>query len=359
MVILAIDTSCDETACAVGEGRRILSSVVYSQVLIQTQWGGVVPTLAKRAHEERIDGVIEKTLRKFVMRHHAVRGARQRYTISGMMKHIDAVAVTYGPGLAIALEVGIRKAKELCRHYNLPLIGVNHMEGHLYSPFVQNSAGNPARAFTFPYLGLLASGAHTELVIFKNHLEYELLGETLDDAAGEAIDKLGRLLGLGYPAGPAMERLAEEVGNSDNYRFPRPMQKTDSLDFSFSGLKTAFFYKFRSMSEEEASSNIKELASSFMEAVYDSLLMKLEKAVVQTGISRIACGGGVMANRRLRLLIRRVAARHGGSALFPAYQYLNSDNAAMIAVAASYKTQATKFITDIDSLDRVPRLRLS
>lgn len=359
MIILAIDTSCDETSCAVGDGQKILSSVIYSQILIQKQWGGVVPTLAKRAHEERIDTVIYETLKKFVKKYRTVKGIKQTYQLQNMMEHIDAVAVTYGPGLAIALEVGIRKAKELCRDFNKKLIGVNHMEGHLYSSFAENGAGNPARVFSFPYLGLLASGAHTELVLFRNHLQYEVLGETLDDAAGEALDKSGRLLGLGYPAGPAIERLAEEAGNTEKYVFPRPMRKTDSLDYSFSGLKTAFYYMFREMGEREAAHNIKELASSLQEAVFDTLLIKLEKAVKKTGVSNIVCGGGVIANRRLRLLLRRLVKKHNGTVQFPAYKYLNSDNGGMIAVAAHFKSEAGQFITDFNSLDREPRLRLS
>src|SRR3989338_9118808 len=182
MRILAIDTSCDETSAAVVYGRR-------------------VPSNAKRAHQERIDWVIKKTLRNAKLE----------------MRNLDAIAVTYGPGLAIALEVGIKKAKELSRKFHKPLIGVNHMEGHLYSSFVQNSHGNPKREFEFPYFGLLISGAHTELVLFKDHLKYEILGETLDDAAGESLDKAARMLGFGYPGGPVLETLSQKVENVDKY----------------------------------------------------------------------------------------------------------------------------------------------
>ncbi|MEK7070334.1 MAG: tRNA (adenosine(37)-N6)-threonylcarbamoyltransferase complex transferase subunit TsaD, partial [Patescibacteria group bacterium] len=243
MNILAIDTSCDETSVAVTNGRRVLSNVVYSQVLLHKKWGGVVPSIAKRAHEERIDFVIQKACKKFT-------------------DNIDVIAVTQGPGLAIALEVGIAKAKELSLQFKKPLIAVNHMEGHLYSSFVQNSKGNPKRDFAFPILGFLISGSHTELVLWKDHLDYEVIGETLDDAAGEALDKGARMLGLGYRA-PVLETLARDVKNSDEFLFPRPMLRSDNLQFSFSGLKTSLIYLLQKMSDEEKAKKIKELASSY------------------------------------------------------------------------------------------------
>ena len=222
--ILAIDTSCDETSVAIVEGRRVLSHVEYSQIAMHVKWGGVVPSIARRAHEERIDWVVDQAVKKFEI------------------KNIDCIAVTYGPGLAIALEVGIKKAKELTRKFKKKLIAVNHLEGHIYSSFVQNSRGNPIRDFRFPYLALVISGGHTEIVLWRDHLKYEVLGETLDDAAGEALDKAAKMLDLGYPGGPVIERLAKEVQNKDFYNFPRPMLKSKTLEFSFSGLKTAFFY---------------------------------------------------------------------------------------------------------------------
>ena len=206
-IVLAIDTSCDETAAAVVQGRRILGNAIYSQILSHKQWGGVVPSLAKRAHEERIDFIVDEALK------------RAKVTPA----EIDAFAATQGPGLAIALEVGIKKAKELAARYNKPLVAVNHMEGHIYSVFAQNRNGNPERDFTFPYLALLVSGGHTEFVTFTGHGQFERIGHKVDDAAGEALDKAGRMLGLGYPAGAAIERLAKEVDNVDVYTFPRPM----------------------------------------------------------------------------------------------------------------------------------------
>lgn len=343
MLILAIDTSADDTSCAIVNGRKVLSHIEYSQILIHKQWGGIVPSIAKRAHEERIDMVIEDTVRK----------ARIK------LDDIDYFAVTYGPGLAIALEVGIRNIKELSTKYNKKIIPVNHMEGHIYSCFVQNSQGNPFNDFKFPYISLLVSGGHTELVLFKNHIEYEVLGETTDDAAGEALDKAAKLLGLGYPGGPVIERLAADVKNIDTFKFPRPMMKSKDLQFSFSGLKTAFYYYLKTMSEEEKIENLKLLVSSFQEAVLESLLKKTEFAMKQTGINRLTVGGGVSANMRLRKILRALVKKHNGSVMFPPEKYLTGDNAAMIGVAASFKTNKEYTLNPNADLDRVPRLTLS
>ncbi len=336
MRILAIDTSCDETAVAVTEERKVLVNEVYSQIVIHKKWGGIVPSLAKRAHEERIDFVVGDALKKEA--------------------DFDAVAVTQGPGLAVALEVGIKKAKELAERYDKPLIAVNHLEGHIYSCFVQNSRGNPKTGFHFPYLALIVSGGHTELVIFENHLQYEVIGQTVDDAAGEALDKAGKLMGLGYPAGPVIERLAKEVNNNDFYHFPRPMLHSNNLSFSFSGLKTSFYYFLQRHPEEQK--KVKELASSFQEAVFDTLIAKTEKAIGQTGINNLLVGGGVIANQYLRTKFRQLVKKHAGNVLFPAYKYLTGDNAAMIGTAAFYKAQKGQFVSDIIGLDRVPRLGL-
>ncbi len=342
MKILAIDTSADDTSAAVVDGRRVLSHVEYSQIQLHSKWGGIYPSIAKRAHAERIDSVIERAVSR-----------------SGLnWKDLDAVAVTYGPGLAIALEVGINKAKELCTKYNKPLVAVNHMEGHLYSSFVQNSKGNPKHEFNFPYLGLLVSGGHTELVILKDHLTYEVIGETLDDAAGEALDKAARMLGFGYPGGPILERLAEKVHQEDRYKFPRPMLHSDDLKFSFSGLKTSFLYFLKKMSDDEKYVNIDYLASSFQAAVFETLVGKTKKAMKETGISNLLLGGGVSVNRRLRNMLRELAKQENGEIRFPPYKYLNFDNAAMIAVVASFKAEKGMLVKDIEKVDRVPRLSL-
>ena len=338
MKILAIDTSCDETAAAITDGRRVLSNVIYSQVLLHKKWGGVVPSIAKRAHEEKIEFVIAEALKKH------------------KITEIDYIVVTQGPGLAVALEVGIKKAKELAIKYQKKLISVNHLEGHIYSAFVQNSQGNPKRNFKFPYLSLIISGGHTEFVIFKNHLEYQIIGETLDDAAGEALDKAAKLLGLGYPGGPVLERLAKEVENKDFHNFPRPILKSNDLNFSFSGLKTSFYYFLKKNPNQ--TSEVKLLASSFQEAVFDTLIKKTEKAIKQTGINRLVVGGGVIANFHLRQLFRKLVGKHHGEVLFPSYKYLTGDNAAMIGVVAGFKAEKDLFVKNIDELDRIPRWSL-
>lgn len=369
MKILSIETSCDETAAAVIDGRRVLGNAIYSQILIHKKWGGVVPSLAKKAHEERIDLVIEEALIKasrsipeFFDSMGVLASLRtsqnRKKLVSSLLSRVDYIAVTYGPGLAIALEVGINKAKELAKKYGKKIIPVNHMEGHLYAVFGQNSRGKPKVDFKFPYIGLLVSGGHTELVKFTDHINYQILGETVDDAAGEALDKAAKLLGLGYPGGPVIERVAEEVGNKDFYRLPRPMIKSNDLNFSFSGLKTSFYYMLRKMKEEERSKRLEELASSFQSAVFDTLVIKLEKAIKQSGIKNIVVGGGVIANVHLRGVLRALMKRYNGEIIFPPYKYLCTDNAAMIGIAAFYKAQKGIFVKDLKKLDRVPRLKL-
>jgi N6-L-threonylcarbamoyladenine synthase len=344
MIILSIDTSCDETAAAITDDRRVLSNVIYSQVLLHKKWGGVVPSIAKRAHEERINFVVEETFRRVGNKNFC------------SLQNIDAIAVTQGPGLAVALEVGIKKAKEIAKKYQKKLMSINHLEGHIYSAFVQNGQGNPKRDFKFPYLALIISGGHTEFAVFKNHLEYRVIGSTLDDAAGEALDKAAKLLGLGYPGGPVIERLAKEVDNQDFHHFPRPMLKSNNLNFSFSGLKTSFYYFLKKNPNQ--TSKVKLLASSFQEAVFDTLIKKTEKAIKQTGINRLIIGGGVIANMRLKKLMKDLVKKYQGEVLFPSYKYLTGDNAAMIGVVAGFKAKKGLFVKDIDELDRLPRWSL-
>ena len=341
MNILAIDTSCDETAASVTNGRRILSNIIYSQILLHADYGGVVPLIAKRAHEERIDGVVELAVKK----------AHLNWI------DIDAIAVTQGPGLAIALGVGIQKAKELASHHKKPLIGVNHLEGHLYSVFAQNSKSNPPRPMQFPYLGMIISGGHTEFVLWKSYLEYEILGVTLDDAAGEALDKAGKLLGLGYPGGAVIERLAQSVHNCDDYHFPRPMIHSGNLQFSFAGLKTSFYYYLKTITEAEKNAKVAQLASAFQEAVFDTLVIKTEKAIQQTGVANIVIGGGVSANQYLRKRMRKLVGQYHGTVQFPSFKVLTGDNAAMIGIAAWKKGEGKVFST-IETLERMPRMQI-
>lgn len=350
MKILAIDTSADETSVAITEGFRVLSSTIASQIKSHNVWGGIVPSIAKLAHVERIDGVIENTLRI----------AKSKKRIASI-HDIGAVAVTYGPGLSIALEVGINKAKELATAWNVPLIAVNHMEGHLYSPFVLNSKGNPHRELQYPFLSLLISGGHTQIVLAKGNGEYGIIGETVDDSAGEALDKAAKMLGLGYPGGPILERLASDVENIDKYKFPRPMIGEKNCMMSFSGLKTHLYYylKGEKVGTVDMHKDLKYIASAFQEAVFNSVMRKFERAASQTGVKNWAVGGGVSVNKRLRFLMRSLARKHNAKLFFPPYQYLCGDNAAMIGVAAHMQSRRGDLVHDMEVLERIPRLKFA
>ncbi len=376
MKILAIDTSADETSVAITEGFRVLSSTISSQIKSHNVWGGIVPSIAKLAHVERIDGVVAETLRKAhvsasrqssVVRHQpnvsdkhlfcADDGVLPRGT--SQAKHgvedtqdINAIAVTYGPGLSIALEVGINKAKVLATAWGVPLLAVNHMEGHLYSPFVQNSKGNPQRELTYPFLSLLISGGHTQIILASANGKYDIIGETVDDSAGEALDKAAKMLGLGYPGGPILERLANDVENIDKYKFPRPMIGEKSCMMSFSGLKTHLYYHLKGGKGVvvDIQKDLKYIASAFQEAVFNSVMRKFERAVNQTGVKSWAVGGGVSINKRLRFLMRSLARKHDANVIFPPYPYLCGDNAAMIGVAAYMQAERGEFVQETKPL---------
>jgi len=240
MYILAIDTSCDDTSVAISKDDCILSNIVSSQIDLHKKWGGVVPSIARRAHEENIDRCITEALKR----------ARVK------IEQIDIFAVTQGPGLAIALEIGIRKVKELATKYKKPIIAVNHMEGHIMANFAKNSNSSPYSRFSplslltpFPLLALLISGGHTELVLMQKPGHYQILGQTLDDAIGEAYDKIAKMLNLGYPGGPIIEELAK-TGNREKYLLPIPMEKNPGLDFSYSGLKTSVLYLLKKINND-------------------------------------------------------------------------------------------------------------
>lgn len=341
-MILAIDTSCDETSAAVTDGRKVLSNIISSQIDIHKKYGGVFPALAKRAHQERIDFVVKEALK---------RGLRPT-------ESIEAVAVTQGPGLAIALEVGIKKAKEIAREKSIPLIAVNHLEGHIYSCLAQNRNGQPQREIRFPALCLIVSGGHTEIVLMQDHGNYKILGATLDDACGEALDKAAKILRLGYPGGPIIERLAEQFNNSVAYQFNQPLKEKANLNFSYSGLKTQLLYLVQKMSEEELGKNLYPLAASFQAACFEQIIRKTTQAIKIYQPDTIICGGGVISNKHLRKLLRQIAKKNNLEIFFPTQKNLIGDNAAMIGVAAWYKFQRKEFVKDIGSLDREPRLKL-
>ena len=341
MNILAIDTSCDETSVAITHGQKVISNVLFSQAKLHSPYGGVFPSLAKREHLTKIKPTIALALKRAHLN----------------WSQIKAIAVTFGPGLAPALEVGINMAKKLSQKYQLPLIPVDHLEGHIYSVFVQNQKGKPNRKIKFPLLALIVSGGHTQLVLMSNHINYQILGQTLDDACGEALDKAARLLGLGYPGGPIIEKLARE-GDSTKYQLTVPMQKHAGLDFSYSGLKSAFKRMVAALDEAQKNQNLNHLCASFQQTVITSLLNKLQLAITQYQPKLLVVGGGVAENKELRKQIKR-AIKPKIPVYFPAQKKLNGDNAAMIGVAAYFKFQKGLVLKNPSQLDRMPRANLN
>lgn len=342
--ILAIDTSCDETSAAVTSDDRVLANIVSSQVEIHQKYGGVVPNLARQAHERLIGPVIEEALHR----------------TGKKLTDLDCLAVTVGPGLAPALEVGLAKAKELAQKWHLPLIIVNHMEAHLLSAFAKNAVGKGPFTKTppqFPILGLLVSGGHTQLVLMKNFGQYQLLGETVDDAAGEAFDKVAKMLDLGYPGGPIISQLARS--GEPKYVLPVPMAGSANLNFSFSGLKTACLYKIqetRLPAGKLTKKFVLDFAASFESTVAKALTGKLKKAIVVYRPKQIILGGGVIANLTIRKEVRKLAKRFGLKVLVPADKKLLTDNAAIVGVCAWYQAQRNDFVKSIDTVDRQPNL---
>ncbi len=351
MKILAIDTSCDDTCASVIEDGKIVSNVISSQISLHEEWGGVVPNLARRAHLERIDAVIAKALHKNPFLTLPLTGQGNYF------EGIDVIGVTIGPGLSPALGVGVDKAKELAKKYNKKLVAVNHVEGHLLSPFLTNSKGKPERDIKLPILALTVSGGHTKIVLIKEIGKYEVVGESLDDAGGEALDKASKMLGLGYPGGPIIEKLAKS-GNPLFLTLPIPMKGSKDLNMSFSGLKTAFYYAIRKWDQEKIIENLENLAASFQKAVFDSLLFKFNKAIDEYKVKSLFGVGGVMNNMSLRRELRKLAKSKNLPIYFPFQKNLNGDNAAMIGLVACHKAKGGEFTRHIDKLDREPRLEL-
>jgi N6-L-threonylcarbamoyladenine synthase len=311
--ILGIETSCDETAAAVVEdGRRVRSSIVSSQVELHAPYGGVVPELASRAHVELVNPVVDEALME-----------------AGVLDagELDAIAACHGPGLAGALLVGVSAAKALALTTGLPYVQVNHLEAHLYAGWLEEPDLEP------PLAVLIVSGGHTLLVIMEDHSRYRMMGQTVDDAAGEAFDKVARFLGLGYPGGPAIDRLAAE-GDPDAISFPRAM-RGEGYDFSFSGLKTAVVNHVRKHPEVATA----DVAASFQEAVVDVLTTKLVAAADEAAASTLVLGGGVAANSRLRARVGEAAEASGRRVFLPS-PALCTDNGAMIAGAAWWRLRA-------------------
>ena len=313
MKILAIESSCDETSIAIVEdGKKVLSNVTYTQIEIHKQYGGVVPEVASRHHIEKVTYVLE--------------GALQKANVT--LEEIDAVAVTQTPGLVGSLMVGINTAKTIALAFNKPIIYVNHIHGHIYANYLTNE-------FVFPLIALVVSGGHTEIVLMKDHFDFEILGETLDDAVGEAYDKIARVVNVGYPGGPIIDKMA--ANGNPTYKLPHVKLGKDSYDFSFSGLKSAVINLHNKAQMKGETLNSNDLAASFQDAVVDVLVSKTKRAIEEYNCKQVIVAGGVAANKGLRNNMQeRVNHLEGVTLTFPPFEYC-TDNAAMIGVAAYFQ----------------------
>ena len=317
ILILGLESSCDETAAAViKNGRTVLSNVISSQIDIHKEYGGVVPEIASRKHIERINTVIEEALKE-----------------AGVgLKDLDAIGVTYGPGLVGALLVGVAEAKAICFAADIPLVGVHHIEGHVSANYIENKDLEP------PFLCLIVSGGHTHLVVVKDYGEFEILGRTRDDAAGEAFDKVARAIGLGYPGGPKIDKLSKE-GNPDAITFPKTKIEDAPYDFSFSGLKSAVLNYLNSCEMKGMEVCQADVAASFQKAVVDVLVEHSMQAVQESHCDTLVLAGGVAANSSLESRLREAADKAGIRFCFP-NKLLCTDNAAMIGCRGYYKALA-------------------
>lgn len=333
VLILAIESSCDETAAAVVKnGREVLSNVINTQIAIHTEYGGVVPEIASRKHIENINPVIRKALED-----------------AGVtLDDIDAIGVTYGPGLVGALLVGVAEAKAIAFAKNKPLVGVHHIEGHISANYVENKELEP------PFVALVVSGGHTHLVKVNDYGEYEIVGRTRDDAAGEAFDKVARAIGLGYPGGPKIDKLAKE-GNPDAIEFPRAHVDDAPYDFSFSGIKSAVLNYINSANMQGKEINRADVAASFQKAVVDALVSRAVRLAKECGMDKLAIAGGVASNYALRAAIQEACAKNNIGFYSPS-PILCTDNAAMIGAAAYY--EYIKGVRHGYDLNAVPNLKL-
>lgn len=320
--ILGIESSCDDTAAAVLHNGKILSNVIATQE-VHKKYGGVVPELASRAHQQNIVPVIHEALSR-----------------AGIKKEdLSAIAFTRGPGLMGSLLVGTSFAKSLSLGLNIPLLDVNHMQAHILAHFIEEEEFQKPE---FPFLALTISGGHTQIVRVDDHFKMEVIGETLDDAVGEAFDKSAKILGLPYPGGPLVDKYAQ-TGNPKAFPFPKP--KVDGLNFSFSGLKTSILYFVQKQLKENPKfieENIEDICASIQHTIIGILMDKLKKAVKQTGIRQIAIGGGVSANSGIRRTLKEAEARYQWKTFIPKFEY-TTDNAAMIAIAGHYKYLSEDF----------------
>jgi len=333
ILILAIESSCDETAAAVVKnGRTVLSNIIFSQIALHTLYGGVVPEIASRKHIEKINPVIEEAL-----------------SAAGVgLGDIDAIGVTYGPGLVGALLVGVAEAKAIAYAAKKPLVGVHHIEGHVSANYIENPDLEP------PFLCLVVSGGHTHLVLVEDYGIYKVIGRTHDDAAGEAYDKVARAIGLGYPGGPKVDALAKE-GNPRAIPFPRAHIEGSPFDFSFSGLKSAVLNYLNSCEMKGEEINRADVAASFQQAVVDVLVERTQAAAGEFHMERVALAGGVAANSSLRAAMEEACRKHGQKFYCPSPIFC-TDNAAMIGTAAYYEFQ--KGVRSNLELNAVPNLKI-
>lgn len=334
VVILGIESSCDDTSAAILKDGVVLSNIIASQK-VHEAYGGVVPELASRAHQQNIIPVVSEALKK-----------------AGLTPgEIDAVAFTRGPGLLGSLLVGTSFAKGFAIANGLPMIEVNHLQAHILANFIKEP-GVESRHPSFPFLTLLVSGGNSQLIVVRDYLDMEMIGQTIDDAAGEAFDKCAKVMGLPYPGGPVIDRLAQE-GDPDRFIFNKP--QIPGLDYSFSGLKTSFLYFLRDELKKDPdfiSKNLNDLSASLQKTIIDILMAKLKKAAKQTGIKQIAIGGGVSANSGLQKAVHAEAEKLGWEVYIPRLGF-SLDNAGMVAVTGYYKYLAGQFI----GLDAVPFAR--
>lgn len=335
-LILGIESSCDDTSAAVLRGEEVLSNVVAGQA-VHEKYGGVVPELASRAHEQNIIPVVDTALKE-----------------AGVsVSDIDAIAYTRGPGLLGSLLVGSSFVKGLSLSANIPMIEVNHLHGHIFAHFLRDKENINEPQPKFPFLNLLISGGHTQIILVKDYMEFEILGGTIDDAAGEAFDKCAKVMNLGYPGGPVIDRLAKN-GDSQAFQFTKP--RISDLDFSFSGLKTSFLYLIRDHLKEDPdflTRRTEDLAASIQATIVDILNEKLIKASRDTGIKDVAASGGVSANSHLKKILTKTGKKEGWNLHLPPLRY-TTDNAAMIAIIGYYKYLRSEFA----SQEMVPMARM-
>ena len=330
-IVLGIETSCDETSAAVLDNNQVRSNIVSSQE-IHGQFGGVVPELASRAHIRLIGGIVDRAI-----------------TTAGIAKNnLDGIAVTYGPGLVGALLVGLNFTKGMAQAMGIPFIGINHIEGHIYGNFLTNPD------ISFPHLCLVVSGGHTQLVLMKKHLDYSIIGKTRDDAVGEAFDKAAKMLGLGYPGGPLIDKLAGD-GDSAFYQFPRAYLKGKTFDFSYSGLKTALLVYIQRNGEEYVQANLPHICASYQNAAIEVLVNKTILAAEKYQVQSIGVVGGVAANSLLRSWLESETQKSGRHFFVPDSQYC-TDNAAMIARAGAERLNSG--IRSHPDLNAYPSLQL-